>query len=1173
MMLLQQAGMASLPLSSLSPDAFLGFLRSVEQLVLDEQLNPIVVYWSSQQAKRLLPKGQRYRELMRDTFCVSVFSEERADAADEWCFLVESQLLSLIVYGQQSGDQSAGTVFQCAASLSPDLVRQAFGKMLPVWQFIDLAEANRLEDARKNMPPAGTSNLMARRCRELWPVVKVPTREFARPGEPAALSAPPPLRPPAVSLPEISPCPGEAATVPTPEPDAGQEAPALPATPAPSRASRFMAFADSPLTAPADLVAPPDAIGARPSLLPAAQEIIRDIIGQLRHSDDTQTILQTSIEKLSLFMRAHRGLIWQVQDGELAVTHEYASNGYNCFAGNRLGSQDSTAILLEFLSRFPEESAAGVISVPDTHLDTDLHKKSPTLASLIELGDVRARLVAQLRCRGIFSGFLELQHCGQTRSWTDTDAHVLQSVAEMLSVVVQQSKDQSRIQSDAQEMKLINEIAGLFRESKGQRSHDVLVQSVALVASHLGFVRSQIYLFSPEDDLLVPQMAHGNAEPVALSVKDNPFVAVFESGRVRKINLEPSRKGDPYFKHDTALVVPLLSEGERLGVLGFWQRMPGRIELRQKDEDLVLNISGQLATFIRADQAIAQIRDDQARAALINRVVTEIRNSLKEVDQLLETLVEALQEYFLLGLCVVSLYDGHAQDFTKTKTAGALNEGASPLAPNFGEKLFLSLLDELKQGQVIFLGRGEIDEKLAERGIAVPEFARMATLVPLVHGGELRAALCMVSADRARPYPDKDLQMVCDVAERVGVVISHAQLYAQVEQQAVTDPMTGLFNRRYFNEQLSRELDRFQRHGHPFSYIIIDLDYLKRINDNLGHQFGDAAIKHIAAVLKRQVRDVDTAARYGGEEFVILLPVTDVKSARIAAERICNAIREKPVEGVGTVTASVGVSTFPTDATDRDSLTELADQALYLAKHRGRDQVCSVSEDLKPSLAKRGQEALEVQQEAMRARAAQYASIDLGLIAEHGVLGIMGSIVKLIEAKDAYDQSRSPRAADYATRLAQALHLSKEHTTIISLAAVLHNVGKLAVPEELLKKPGPLTPEERKIIEQSPEVGARILEPARHLHRVAAVIEAYHEHWDGTGYPKRLKGEEIPLESRIIALVDAYIAMTSDRPYRQALPPEQAIELIKQGAGKEWDPRLVKLFVSLMQRQSAGAKK
>ncbi|HEY9867738.1 MAG TPA: diguanylate cyclase, partial [Candidatus Obscuribacterales bacterium] len=908
----------------------------------------------------------------------------------------------------------------------------------------------------------------------------------------------------------------------------------------------------------------------------AAQDVIKDIIDGLRHSSDLDAMLQRAISRLTVAGKAHRGLIWQVVGDRLTVTNEFSVSGHTPFVGTQLGSEESTAIMLEFLSRFPDESGVGAISIPDTYQDTSLHKLSTTLASLIELGDVRARLVAQLRCRGQIAGFLELQQCNQTRLWSDEDGAVLQHVANTLSVVVQQARDQAKIEFDAHRMKLVNQIADLFRESKGEKIHDTILKSIGLIKETLGFVNAQIYLYSAEDGFLIPQIPGARQVPVELSAKDNPFVSVYDSARERTINLEYTRKGDPFFGHDTAVIVPLLHEGERLGVMGLWERLPDKPQIGPSDRELARTVAGQLSSVIRADQAIAHIRAEQARAALINKVSSEIRQSLKEdVDPVMDTLVQSLHEYFGLALAVVSHFDEQAGDFVKSKSAGSMAGEQSPLAPNFGEVVFLSMLEELKQGRIIFLTADDIAQKLAQRETTMPAGIKSATLVPLVHAGTFKGALCMVSVDRAHPFPEMDMKMVADLADRVAVVISHHELYKQVERQAVTDPMTGLYNRRHFSEQMSKEIDRFQRFGHPFSYIIIDLDYLKKINDSLGHQFGDAAIKHIAQVLKRTTRDVDTAARYGGEEFVILLPVTDLKAARIAAERICAAIREKPVEGIGTVTASVGVATFPTDADDRDKLTELADQALYLAKHRGRNQVCSVSEDLMPSLSKRGEEALEVQQHALQKKAEEMAPLDIKVIAEHGILGLMGAVVKIIEARDAYNKDRSPKAAEYASRLAQSLHLSKEHVTIISLAAVLNNLGKIAMPEEILQKKGPLTAEERRMIQQSPVIGAKILEPAKHLHRVATVIEAYHEHWDGTGYPKGLKGEEIPLESRIIALVDAYIAMTSDRPYRPALSHEEALRLIQEGSGKEWDPRLVKLFLSILQKErgAAGAGK
>jgi diguanylate cyclase (GGDEF)-like protein len=1220
MMLVQQAGPGALPLSILPQTSFLPFIRTVEQLAVDERLAPVMVYWSKQTAARYLPSGPRFRELLKDAFCVSMFSEDRDEPPDEWCFLLESRGLCLVVYGQQALESPEADKFQCSGSMDPQIVRQAFNWLLPTWQRAELSESNRLEDARVNLGPCGSAPPYVQRIRNAWPIIKMspiqqnlilqPTdlnaskdeafqrdistlfsesgkiqpiamepgmkfMPFTQNRSPLAPPMPMPIQQMLAALPPIDPA-VSASTIPAQEFEIDR-------TDEEEELSRRMhQYVDEDKQSESD----EQKNAAHNAIFPpAAQSIISDIIGQLRHSNDLSSILQFAIETLTTVVGAERGLIWQVVGDQLAVTNEFAMSGHTCFAGNQLGSQESTAIVLEFLSRFPDESGAGVISIPDTSQDTNLHKMSPTLSSLIELGDVRARLMVQLRSRGIFSGFLELQQCGKIRDWSRQDAVILQCVAEMLSVVVQQSFDQSKIEMDAKEMKLINEIASLFRESRGQTSQESLVKSVTLVSEHMGFTHSQIYLYSHEEKELIPQIQDGNNNAVPLTTKDDPFVAVFESGRGKIVNAEFTRKGDPFFGHDMALVLPLVSEGERLGVVGLWQRLANKPQFRPQDRELGLTIAGHLSNVIRADQAIQQIRADQARADLINNVSSEIRQSLKEVDQIMGTLVGTLQTYLNLGSCVVSLFDHQTEKFVKSKTAGPLSpskpetedrdgraeKNAEPEEPNFGEQLFQCMREELKEGQTIFLTAHELQNTLAYKDVTVPPTFKSATLVPLVHAGNFKAALAMVSCERQRPIGENDMKMVADLADRTAVVVSHAELFAQVEQQAVTDPMTGLFNRRYFQEQLAKEIDRFQRFGHAFSFIIVDLDYLKKINDSLGHHFGDIAIKHIANITKKSVRDVDTVGRFGGEEFVVLLPETDLQHARMVAERICAAIREKPIEDVGTITASLGLATFPYDAQDREKLFELADQALFLAKHRGRNQVCSVAEDLMPSIKDGVAPVLQVDRMPPKT-ADEQGVLDLAMVAEKGILGVFAQIMRAVETKDAYSEERSPRAYGYASRIAQALHLSKEEAEVISLAAVMSNLGKIAVPEEILQKKGPLSPEEMDMIRRTPTIGAKLLEPAKLLHRVGQIIEAYHEHWDGTGYPKGMRENDIPPGSRIIALVDAYTAMTSERPYRKSLTKEEALKVLQEGAGKEWDPRLVKIFVSIIQKESTKTK-
>ena len=252
-----------------------------------------------------------------------------------------------------------------------------------------------------------------------------------------------------------------------------------------------------------------------------------------------------------------------------------------------------------------------------------------------------------------------------------------------------------------------------------------------------------------------------------------------------------------------------------------------------KNRELGLTIAGHLSNVIRADQAIQQIRADQTRAAIINRVTEGIRKSLKSADQIVATLVESIHDYFDLELCVCALFDVPSDSFGKSQETG-LNQSFNPDSEvpalegkeegprNLGEFLFESCKEELKQGQILFLSREEIEEALSDYDEApISDSMKSATLVPLYYAGKFKAALCMVSAEQVRPLSEKDEHFVLDLADRVAVVISHAELFHQVEIESITDAMTGLFNRRHFEAQLSKEIDRYQRFGHPFHSLLL----------------------------------------------------------------------------------------------------------------------------------------------------------------------------------------------------------------------------------------------------------------------------------------------------------------------------------------------------------------
>jgi diguanylate cyclase (GGDEF)-like protein/putative nucleotidyltransferase with HDIG domain len=348
---------------------------------------------------------------------------------------------------------------------------------------------------------------------------------------------------------------------------------------------------------------------------------------------------------------------------------------------------------------------------------------------------------------------------------------------------------------------------------------------------------------------------------------------------------------------------------------------------------------------------------------------------------------------------------------------------------------------------------------------------------------------------------------------------------------ALTDPLTGLGNHRHFHDRLERELIEAEREGSSFSLCLIDVDDFKRVNDLFGHPAGDRVLSRMATTLRQN----GEAFRLGGDEFALLLPNFDESQAVATASSIIDRIAHLGLEHVGSVTVSAGVATFPRQAPDRGELIRLADSALYWAKENGKNRVHVYRPDVV--------ELAELRRLATGPdRAARFRAA--------------ASLAKAVDLRDTYTGSHSARVAEQAARVASRLGLDQEQIELARLAGSLHDLGKLAIPEEILRKPGPLTGPERLVLERHPQIGFRMLDSLG-IDPVANWILHHHERWDGTGYPDRLPGPEIPLGARIIFVVDAYDAMTSDRVYRGRLSKEDALAELQRCAGTQFDPAVV----------------
>jgi diguanylate cyclase (GGDEF)-like protein len=348
---------------------------------------------------------------------------------------------------------------------------------------------------------------------------------------------------------------------------------------------------------------------------------------------------------------------------------------------------------------------------------------------------------------------------------------------------------------------------------------------------------------------------------------------------------------------------------------------------------------------------------------------------------------------------------------------------------------------------------------------------------------------------------------------------------------ALTDPLTNLGNHRHFHERLQRELAQAEEKSQPLSLCLIDIDDFKRINDRFGHPAGDGVLGQVG----KRLRQGGEAFRLGGDEFAVLMPGLKGQQAFSAANSIVERVASLDLEHIGTITVSGGLATYPVQGVGRDELIRLADSALYWAKEHGKNQVRAYRPDVV--------ELAELRRLAAGPdRAARYRAA--------------ASLAKAVDVRDVYTGSHSERVGELAARIATRMGADAELIELIRLAGSLHDLGKLAIPEEILRKPAPLTEAERLVLERHPQIGFRMLESLG-VDPVADWVLHHHERWDGDGYPDGLPAERIPLGARIIFVADAFDAMTSDRVYRSRLSAHDALDELQRCAGSQFDPEVV----------------
>lgn len=366
----------------------------------------------------------------------------------------------------------------------------------------------------------------------------------------------------------------------------------------------------------------------------------------------------------------------------------------------------------------------------------------------------------------------------------------------------------------------------------------------------------------------------------------------------------------------------------------------------------------------------------------------------------------------------------------------------------------------------------------------------------------------------------------------------------RLKDLANEDGLTGVYNHRYFFDALEKELENSKENKQKLSVIFIDIDYFKNYNDLYGHQEGDKVLKKVGSILKDSIRIGDTVARYGGEEFAVILPNTDEVIASDVAENIRQCIEKEYFYGQqnqpnGNLTVSIGISIYPDKAKDEFELIKSADDALYKAKFFNKNRVetyVSILEEIKRDISED----------------------------EVKLVTSIKTLISVINAKDRYTYGHCERVVLYSRLLANKLNLSEEDKNSLIYGAYMHDVGKINIAKEILIKKMPLNDEEWNLLKEHPQNGVDIIKPVTSLKRIESIILHHHEKYDGSGYPKGLKGEEIPYLARVLTVVDSFDAMTSNRPYNKRKTYEEGMEELKKWSGRQFDPEIANKFIEVI---------
>jgi diguanylate cyclase (GGDEF)-like protein len=612
--------------------------------------------------------------------------------------------------------------------------------------------------------------------------------------------------------------------------------------------------------------------------------------------------------------------------------------------------------------------------------------------------------------------------------------------------------------------------------------------------------------------------------------------------------------------------VPIVMHGRPVGVMAA-QHYERDGVYDQRDLEVLQTAAGQVAVAMENARLFAEQQQRARYLGFLNNV-SQTAISSQNAEEMMAEIVSEVQKNFQFDHIGIGILDYATKDIEIRAEAGTTAKALGKRVP-----LGTGVLGRVARTNEMVLVQNTGEGHL----LGILPQSRSVLCLPVSYGETLLGVL-NVESQRENAFAEQDVLILRTLADLLATALHNSFVFQKMEQQSITDGLTGVKTRRFFLESVQAEWKRSARAGRPFSLVLIDLDRFKEINDAMGHLEGDLVLARVGRLLEQKCRQSNVVARYGGDEFVILMPETGVEQAHTLSERLRLWVAGDPMLAERKLTGSFGVATFPLHGAGVEDILRMADAGMYISKHAGGNRVSTAGDFATTEKLSPKQLANLYVEGFLRREESGPASVD-ELLATLNRLSAavrpeqrgealrdaIRSLTRTAETREMHCMGHGEQVAHYAELLGAEMGMPPDELADLVFAAAVHDVGKLVVPENILNKPGALTEAEYRIVQTHVQISGQIVGVLPDAERLRLMVAHHHERFDGSGYPAGLRGELIPLGARILAVAEAYVSMILDRPYADTRTPAEALAEMERLSGAQFDGLLVRILMKHVQ--------